>query len=247
MQRLALLIAVSVLGVAAAGCGGAKITLPPVAAAPPQQVRVDWLEPTDTKSTSPRLIFEVKRIEVGDDGWKADVAIRNETEVPWALGGPTATSSVPFGVMLFATGDHEELEQRVNQRELPGVRDAHTAQPPPPEVLEPGATWEGTVACSRRARSRPLAPHRLRAAVRAGLRAGRDAERADLDQRQRLPAAGIGTQPSRASKTGSPRSASKSVSTRAEPRSRSSRANARPRCVTASAVSPASTSKHARS
>ncbi len=146
MQRLALLIAVSVLGVAAAGCGGAKITLPPVAAAPPQQVRVDWLEPTDTKSTSPRLIFEVKRIEVGDDGWKADVAIRNETEVPWALGGPTATSSVPFGVMLFATGDHEELEQRVNQRELPGVRDAHTAQPPPPEVLEPGATWEGTVA-----------------------------------------------------------------------------------------------------
>ena len=146
MRRPGPVVLLSLLSLAAAGCGGGETTLPPVSAATPQEMRLDWVEPTSTAHTSPRLVFEVERIMVGRDGWKADVAIHNETGVSWRLGGPKATSAVPFGVMLFATGNLTELEDRNRAGDLPGVRDAHTATPRPPEMLDPGRSWEGTIA-----------------------------------------------------------------------------------------------------
>ena len=131
---------------AAGGCSSRGTTLPPASAAPPQEVRVDWQEPTNANATSPRLVFAVTRLEIAHDGWQADVSIRNETKIPWLIGGSDATSVVPFGVMLFATGDQAELERRNRDRDLPGVRDALTARPPPPVVLDPGRSWEGTIA-----------------------------------------------------------------------------------------------------
>jgi predicted small lipoprotein YifL len=144
MHRLALPPVLLVVA-ALAGCGGGGAALPPVTAAPPQQARVEWVEPTSTKPDAQRLVFLVKRIEIGRDGWKVDVGIRNETAAAWQLGGPQATSVVPFGVMLFATGNHAELEERTQSGELPGTRDAHAAFPDYPEVLDPGRTWEGTI------------------------------------------------------------------------------------------------------
>jgi len=105
---------------------------------------VDWVEPTS--AAPPRLVFEVKRIEVTQDGWRARIAISNDTDVSWAIGDPRAPSRVPFGVMLFASGELDELERRNRDRTLPGIRNARTVSPAPPVELPPGARWEGTIA-----------------------------------------------------------------------------------------------------
>lgn len=129
----------------ASGCAPEPTASPPstAAAALPQEVTLDWVE--RTSATPPRLVFEVERIEVTVDGWQAVVAIANETEVSWTIGDPRAPSNVPFGVMLFATGDLDELERRNRDGTLPGVRNARTVSPAPPAELMPGARWEGTV------------------------------------------------------------------------------------------------------
>jgi hypothetical protein len=134
---------VPLVALVAAGCASNTTTLPPATAAPPQSKQVEWVELTS--EDRPRLVFGVRWIEILRDGWRARISVRNETDIPWRIGGPGAVSSVPFGVMLFATGDLEELSVRNRDQNLPGVRYAHLAQPPPPEVLEPNASWEGTV------------------------------------------------------------------------------------------------------
>src|SRR3970282_2617861 len=77
--------------------------------------------------------------------WRARVAFANETDVAWAIGDPRAAAGVPFGVMLFASGDLDELERRNRDRSLPGIRNARTVSPAPPAALAPGARWEGTI------------------------------------------------------------------------------------------------------
>ena len=54
---------------------------------------------------APRLVFSVTRIDVLPDGWRADVAIRNETADPLGDRRSAGTVDAPFGLMLFATGD----------------------------------------------------------------------------------------------------------------------------------------------
>ena len=133
------------LAAAATGCAPEPTPSPPsiAAAAPPQEAMLDWVE--RTSAAPPRLVFEVKRIEVTRDGWRARVAIANETDVSWAIGDLRAPSSVPFGVMLFASGGLAELERRNRDRTLPGIRNARTVSPAPPAELAPGARWEGTI------------------------------------------------------------------------------------------------------
>ena len=50
-----------------------------------------------------------------------------------------------FGIMLFATGDLDEVEQRGADGDLPGLRPARTFDPALPAKLRPGASWRGTV------------------------------------------------------------------------------------------------------
>jgi hypothetical protein len=139
VTALALAAAAVVLG----GCGSDEAMLPPATAAPPQQVAVDWVEPTSKKG--PKLVFEVHRVDVLKDGWRAGVAIRNESGIPWAFGSNRDPAAMDFGVMLFVTGDLDELTSRNNNRDLPGLRRAQTVSPPLPAVLEPGGMWQGTI------------------------------------------------------------------------------------------------------
>jgi hypothetical protein len=133
------------LGVAAAsGCGGDKATLPPATAAPVQEATVDWME--RTAKSGPKLVFGVRKVRILDDGWSADVSIRNDSGIPWHFGQSRDAASLYFGVMLFVTGKLDEVEQRDRTRDLPGIRRAQTVTPPPPPVLGPGETWEGTIA-----------------------------------------------------------------------------------------------------
>jgi hypothetical protein len=142
MWRLPFGLLAALILLAVGGCGSTGVTLPPATPAPPQQARVDWVEPTSP--TAPRLVFTVRAIDVLPDGWRAVVAIRNDSEVPWAFAHP-AVPEASFGLMLFATGELDELERRNGERNLPGVRPARTVVPTPPARLAPGASWEGSI------------------------------------------------------------------------------------------------------
>ncbi len=142
MRPAPLGLCVLLIALAVAGCGGRAVTLPPATPAPPQKVVVDWVEPTSPKA--PRLVFSVKRIDVLRDGWRAEVAIRNDTAIPWRIADPRAPEA-SFGLMLFVTGDLTELEQRIGEGDLPGMRGAQAVVPAPPAQLAPGASWEGSI------------------------------------------------------------------------------------------------------
>jgi hypothetical protein len=136
------------LAVALAGCSAETSTEPTVSEpASPQEAAVEWVEPaptpTEDAAEASRLVFEVRTIAVTDVGWSAEVAIRNESDIAWEI-----DETVPsrFGVMLFASGELDELEQRNADRTLPGLRPAREFDPPLPGRLEPGAIWEGTIA-----------------------------------------------------------------------------------------------------
>ncbi len=50
-----------------------------------------------------------------------------------------------FGVMLFSTGRIEELNQLNASNSLPAERPAVRFEPTLPAILEPGASWKGTI------------------------------------------------------------------------------------------------------
>jgi hypothetical protein len=142
MRAPASLLVVLAAAFAVAGCSS-SVTLPPVTAAPAQAARVDWVEPTAPKR--PRLVFGVARVAVLPDGWRVEISIRNETDVAWEIGARLSASRLPFGLMLFATGELDELTTRDRDRTLPGVRYARTVQPEPPATLAPGESWTGVI------------------------------------------------------------------------------------------------------
>ena len=90
-----------------------------------------------------RLRFAVDSLTVRADGWSAEIGITNSTRSSFELGVDPAQLS--FGLMLFATGELEELEQANRQGRLPTVRLAARIEPPPPDLLAPGATWRATL------------------------------------------------------------------------------------------------------
>jgi hypothetical protein len=143
MRGAAPLLVVLAAVLAAAGCSSGSVSLPPVSAAPAQEARVDWIEPTTRER--PRLVFGVARIVVLRDGWRAEISIRNETETAWGVGTRLSPSRLPFGLMLFATGELDELTVRDREQSLPGIRYARTVQPAPPDILAPGESWTGTI------------------------------------------------------------------------------------------------------
>ena len=144
-MRLLTLVALVLAVVTAAGCGGEEATLPPATAAPPQQATVDWVEPT--AKSGPKLVFEVQRLDVLQDGWRAAIAIRNECAVPRGSSAATA-SRRPWssGSCSSSRRDLDEVEQRVKTSDLPGLRRAHTLTPCTPDGARARRDVEGTIA-----------------------------------------------------------------------------------------------------
>lgn len=138
-MRRTVLLAVVLL----TGCGQAVETeqVTPARAAEPQQLRLGWRE--SYPPTGERLRFAVASLTVRAEGWSAEIAITNATRTSFDLGRDPARLS--FGLMLFATGDLEELERLNREGRLPTVRLAATIEPPPPDLLVPGMTWRATL------------------------------------------------------------------------------------------------------
>ena len=125
------------------GCGAAVEAEPvrPARAAEPHHVELGWRE--SYPSTGERISFAVDGLTVRARGWSVEVAVSNDTRIPFELGVNRAQLS--FGLMLFATGELEELEEANRLGRLPAVRLATTMEPRPPDMLAPGETWRATL------------------------------------------------------------------------------------------------------
>ncbi len=143
MRRAALLRTVLLAVLLLTGCASAAETeaVAPARAAEPQRVELGWRE--SYPSTGERIRFAVDVLDVRTDSWSVEIAVTNATRSSFELGVNQAQLS--FGLMLFATGELEELEEANRAGRLPQVRLAATMKPPPPDVLAPGATWRATL------------------------------------------------------------------------------------------------------
>ena len=109
----------------------------------PQTANLGWRETFGPKGE--QLVFSVKSLQVTPSGWRARVSVTNDTTAAYEVGDPRATLDRSFGVMLFASGDPKELEERNVSRTLPAVRPALRYGPSLPAVLESGDSWSGTI------------------------------------------------------------------------------------------------------
>jgi hypothetical protein len=116
---------------------------PELAAAGPQQVELDWRERLGPEGE--QLVFSVDSLEVLPEGWRARIGLENETSVSYEVGGPSSMTDSSFGLMLFETGATAELEQENEDGTLPAARRALRFEPSLPRLLEPGASWAGTI------------------------------------------------------------------------------------------------------
>lgn len=125
-----------------AGCGTTAEPEPvePARAAEPQTAELRWRE--SYPSSGKRLRFAVDRLVVRTNGWSVNVAVTNDVGIPFAL---ERTLESAFGLMLFETGDLEELTDATDAAGLPPLRRAVRIVPPPPRVLSPGMTWRATL------------------------------------------------------------------------------------------------------
>jgi hypothetical protein len=117
----------------------------PTVAAGPQTATLHWTETYGDPRE--RLIFTVDSLEVTDSGWNARIGVENRTKVGWEL-APGATPDGSFGLQLFETGSKDELDRRNREGTLPAARAATKYAPELPPVLEPNASWEGTISAS---------------------------------------------------------------------------------------------------
>ena len=111
-------------------------------AAGPQSATLGWRETYGTGDE--KVVFTVDSLHVTESGWNARVGIANRSSVGWEL-APGATPDGSFGLQLFETGAKEELDQRNRRGTLPAVRAATRYEPDLPRILEPKASWEGTI------------------------------------------------------------------------------------------------------
>lgn len=134
---LALLVVLLVSGCSRA----AADPIEPFTAAPPQEHPLGWVERYPAKG--PGLVFRVASFTITAAGWEADVEIDNASGVGWTVPGDAATFQRTFGVMLFASGDLEEVDRMNRDGKLPTVRAAETFRPTLSTQLPVGASWSG--------------------------------------------------------------------------------------------------------
>jgi hypothetical protein len=141
MRRL---LALVTLAATTAACAAEPEPLPPTRQAPPQRAQLGWEESYGDAGS--RFIFRVRSFEVLADGWQATISVTNDTSVRYSVGDPRATLGRAFGLMLFETGELDEVEKRSSRRELPSIRRAREYRPALPLVMKPGQTWTGVIA-----------------------------------------------------------------------------------------------------
>ncbi len=125
------------------GCGSSDEPVPLPTRAAPQRVELGWEERFPEKG--PALVFRAQTFEVTTDGWTAEIEVENRTTVPWRVGGAAEDVTSQFGVMLFPSGSIDEVEERSQDGQLPGLRAARRFDPPLPARLAPGESWRGTI------------------------------------------------------------------------------------------------------
>ncbi len=111
-------------------------------AAGAQTATLGWRETHG--SPGEQLVFFVESLEIVPGGWKVRLALENRSSVAFAL-GDHASLNRSFGLMLFSSGKIEELQAQNASNTLPAVRPAATYAPRLPALLEPGASWRGTI------------------------------------------------------------------------------------------------------
>lgn len=109
-----------------------------------QRAELDWRETYGPPGE--QLVFRVEWLEVTERGWAARLGLENRTSIAYSVGDPQASLDRAFGLMLFSSGELADLERRNAERTLPAVRAARSYEPELPAILEPGASWEGTIA-----------------------------------------------------------------------------------------------------
>lgn len=117
--------------------------LPKHAAAGPQHTTLGWEE--EFGQEPEQLVFSVDSLEVLRRGWRARIALENKTSVSYEVGGPSSMSGSGFGLMLFESGELAELDEENESGTLPAARRAVHIEPSLPRLLEPGASWAGTM------------------------------------------------------------------------------------------------------
>lgn len=142
-MRRALPAVLAWLAVLLAGCGGDEASeLEAANPAQPQRATLGWSESYGEPGA--RIVFRVDSFAVIDEGWRAAIAVENDSSARYAVGTGSSLDRA-FGLMLFPNGDLRELERLNRAGELPPIRAARTFVPPLPEVLEPGGRWQGTI------------------------------------------------------------------------------------------------------
>jgi hypothetical protein len=112
----------------------------PSVAASPQKATLGWREAHGERGE--RIVFEVETFEVTPSGWRADVAVINESTTSYEI---ASTIQLPFGLMIFGSADYETLTKQNEDGTLPPVRPAARYEPRLPTILEPGDSWSGTI------------------------------------------------------------------------------------------------------
>ncbi len=109
--------------------------------AEPREAQLDWRERYGEGERHVR--FEVASLVVRRDGWSARIAVENRTGVTFDLG--SRPLALRFGLMLFADGRLDTLDELNRAGALPALRDASEITPAPPQTLAPAERWEATI------------------------------------------------------------------------------------------------------
>jgi hypothetical protein len=109
-------------------------------AAGPQRATLGWREVAG--EAGEQLVFSVESLEILAQGWKAKLSVENQSTTSYKV---ASTLEQPFGLMVFSSGDYDELTEQNESGTLPTVRPATSYVPRLPAVLEPGDSWVGTI------------------------------------------------------------------------------------------------------
>ena len=95
------------------------------------------------------MTFNVKTLEVGPNGWKAQVSFRNDSTKTIRLPTGGRKSPKSFGLGVFTSATSQRVEDLGNY-----LINATTFEPPLPGELKPGQSWSGMFAAPEPPRAR---------------------------------------------------------------------------------------------